>query len=445
MAEQNGEMKAPAPGRASGASTGVGNPSPGPSTSISARLPSFRAPRDLTLSASSSATPVKVSLMSRPRKNFLPNIPVRREKAGKVPESRSDKAPKTGHERDKKEGGRGRGRGKEFVQTTGSLFGDGIAANITRRGGYSFGGGGGGGGRGTGRGSEAGFINKPVLNLDTVNHIDKEHEDQRLKEILRDDFIDDLEDVIGRDGREFLPVQLPMVDTGRGFKEEGQEESEEMKFVPPSTSADSDLKIKEEPADYATTQNGPGVKDIAQDTKNIKLMDTKMPMKGGLSTKERPPELSVAQLLTGKHEDVMFFQLPNSLPSLPPEIKQEPNSKPSSSSSSKVQKPATSSNAASDDEDEVDKKAKTDYCTLNTLQEGMIATCKIYKSGKTELWFGEHRLTVNKGTQVGFLQDVVSVEIDEESKTGTMTVLGHIGHRLVCSPDLETLVKQKKS
>ncbi|XP_066984389.1 DNA-directed RNA polymerase III subunit RPC4 isoform X3 [Macrobrachium rosenbergii] len=407
MAEQNGEMKAPAPGRASGASTGVGNPSPGPSTSISARLPSFRAPRDLTLSASSSATPVKVSLMSRPRKNFLPNIPVRREKAGKVPESRSDKAPKTGHERDKKEGGRGRGRGKEFVQTTGSLFGDGIAANITRRGGYSFGGGGGGGGRGTGRGSEAGFINKPVLNLDTVNHIDKEHEDQRLKEILRDDFIDDLEDVIGRDGREFLPVQLPMVDTGRGFKEEGQEESEEMKFVPPSTSADSDLKIKEEPADYATTQNGPGVKDIAQDTKNIKL--------------------------------------PNSLPSLPPEIKQEPNSKPSSSSSSKVQKPATSSNAASDDEDEVDKKAKTDYCTLNTLQEGMIATCKIYKSGKTELWFGEHRLTVNKGTQVGFLQDVVSVEIDEESKTGTMTVLGHIGHRLVCSPDLETLVKQKKS
>ena len=43
------------------------------------------------------------------------------------------------------------------------------------------------------------------------------------------------------------------------------------------------------------------------------------------------------------------------------------------------------------------------------------------------------------------LQDVVSVDIDEESKSGAMSVLGHIGHRLVCSPDLEALVKQKKS
>ncbi|XP_068250217.1 DNA-directed RNA polymerase III subunit RPC4 [Palaemon carinicauda] len=200
--------------------------------------------------------------------------------------------------------------------------------------------------------------------------------------------------------------------------------------------------LKKEPEDLFPAPV-PGENVIAQDTKNIKFMDTKLPMKGGLPTKERPPELSVAQLLTGRHEDFMFFQLPNSLPSLPPEIKLEPNTKPSASSSSKAQKPASS--AASDDEDEVDKKFKTDYCTLNTLQEGAIATCKIYKSGKTEIWFGEHKLTVSKGTQVGFLQDVVSVDLDEENKTGAMTVLGHIGHRLVCSPDLETLVKQKKS
>ena len=58
----------------------------------------------------------------------------------------------------------------------------------------------------------------------------------------------------------------------------------------------------------------------------------------------------------------------------------------------------------SEDEDEVEKKPKKDYCTLNTLQEGLVATCKIYKSGKTEIWFGDHCLSVNKGTQVGFLQ-----------------------------------------
>lgn len=51
----------------------------------------------------------------------------------------------------------------------------GIAATPQRRagGGYGFGWGGGGGGGGTGKAGDAGFIHKPVLNLDTVNNIDK--------------------------------------------------------------------------------------------------------------------------------------------------------------------------------------------------------------------------------------------------------------------------------
>ncbi|KAK7023404.1 DNA-directed RNA polymerase III subunit RPC4 [Halocaridina rubra] len=436
MADQNGEMKNP------GLSKEKCNAMAAPSTSISARLPSFRAPRDLTLSASSSAPPVKVSLMTRPRKSFSPNIPVRREKLEKVQESRSEKTPRKNRERDKKDIGRGRGRGKEYVQTTGSLFGEGIAGNIQRRGGGYFGGGGGGGrGGGSGKSAEAGFMNKPVLNLDTVNHIDKEHEDQRLKEILRDDFIDDLDDVIGKEGSgDLLPVQLPMVDTGRGFKEEGPEDIKDKKGIPPPVLGDS-LEIKQEPEENFDSVPEHDMKTITSDTKNIKLIDNKMHIKGGLPVKEKPPELSVAQLLTGQHEDFMFFQLPNSLPSLPPEIKQEQNI----GRSADVSHSKTSNSAVSDDEEEEEKKTQSNYCSLNTLPEGQIGTLKIYKSGKTEIWFGEHRLSVNKGTQVGFLQDVVSVNLDEESRTGSMTVLGHIGHRLVCSADLEALVKQKRS
>lgn len=56
--------------------------------------------------------------------------------------------------------------------------------------------------------------------------LQQEHEDQKLKEILRDDFIDDSDDGLGQfgDDDDLLPVQLPMVNTGRGFKEEEDKE-----------------------------------------------------------------------------------------------------------------------------------------------------------------------------------------------------------------------------
>ncbi|XP_047478750.1 DNA-directed RNA polymerase III subunit RPC4-like [Penaeus chinensis] len=446
MTEQNEEAKnAVLKSRDKG---GTGTMTPGPSSGMSVRLPSFRGPRDLTLSASSASTPIKPTLIARPRKTFSPNIPVRREKNEKVVESKAEKSQKRNRDRDKREGGRGRGRGrnKEFVQTTGSLFGEGIAATPQRRagGGYGFGWGGGGGGGGTGKAGDAGFIHKPVLNLDTVNNIDKDHEDQKLKDLLRDNFIDDPSDLSERDSDEDLfPVQLPMVDTGRGFKEEDVDHDVKIKKTEPIITPDG-TEVKSEPADpeeamavVNDTEDAVETKDIKKENL-LKHTDKKVMMKGGLPAKEKTPEPSVVQLLSGKHKDFMFFQLPNSLPSHPPEIKQEPQTQ-----QQKQSQPSNVSNATADEEEE--KKAQPQYCTLNTLPEGQIGKLKIYKSGKTELWLGEHKLIVNKGTQVGFLQDVVSVETDEEKKSGNMTVLGHIGHRLVCSPDLESLVRQMKT
>ena len=47
--------------------------------------------------------------------------------------------------------------------------------------------------------------------LDSVNY-NKEEEEERLKALMRDDFIDDLK------SGDCVPVQLPMVDTGKIFR-----------------------------------------------------------------------------------------------------------------------------------------------------------------------------------------------------------------------------------
>lgn len=115
----------------------------------------------------------------------------------------------------------GRGRGganrPELIQTIGSVFSDGMGADgaIRRRGGFGGGGGDGGGG--------GGGIERPKINLKTLDmKFDRAAEEERLKELLRDDFIEDL--TTGT----LVPVQLPMIDTGKVFKEEVKKEEDEV-------------------------------------------------------------------------------------------------------------------------------------------------------------------------------------------------------------------------
>ena len=108
----------------------------------------------------------------------------------------------------------------ELIQTIGSVFSDGMGADgaIRRR----FGGGGGGGDGGGGGGG----IERPKINLKSLDQkFDRAAEEERLKELLRDDFIDDL--TTGN----LVPVQLPMIDTGKVFKEEVKKEEDEVKIT----------------------------------------------------------------------------------------------------------------------------------------------------------------------------------------------------------------------
>jgi hypothetical protein len=58
------------------------------------------------------------------------------------------------------------------------------------------------------------------------------------------------------------------------------------------------------------------------------------------------------------------------------------------------------------------------------------------------LSLGEVTLDVAMGTSCGFLQQLVCVRPNPPSK---MTVLGQLSHRLVCSPDFETMLQDSMS
>ena len=59
------------------------------------------------------------------------------------------------------------------------------------------------------------------------------------------------------------------------------------------------------------------------------------------------------------------------------------------------------------------------------------------------LSLGEVTMDVAMGTSCGFLQQLVSVR--HAPPHPKMTVLGQLSHRLVCSPDFETMLERAPS
>merc|ERR1719216_616990 len=105
------------------------------------------------------------------------------------------------------------------------------------------------------------------------------------------------------------------------------------------------------------------------------------------------------------------------------------------------------------DLNEFDESSEKTRCTLNALPEGYLGKIQIRKSGKTQLLIGDTALDVDLGTQVGFLQDLVSIKVpntdtyehiqnNQQEQIGDMTVMGHVRHRIVVSPGYETLFDQ---
>merc|ERR1719350_2424243 len=182
-----------------------------------------------------------------------------------------------------------------------------------------------------------------------------------------------------------------MVDTGKIFKEEVKKENK-LKLEESDTIKPSNLNTR-------STELDSDDDDDPDDVKVTPPLVTQVP-------NPIQPDVCVAGLVKTQKGDLLFIQLPDHLPG---------------------------------------QKTKREdgrmVCQLDNLEEGCVGKLQIKASGACQLVLGDQVLSVEVGTRVGFLQDAVSVQLpQEEGGVGNMTVLGHVKHRLVVTPDWEFLM-----
>ncbi|XP_063167580.1 DNA-directed RNA polymerase III subunit RPC4 [Candoia aspera] len=357
------------------------------------RLPSIRS-RDLTLGG------VK-------KKTFAPNIISRKIKE-EPKEDLSAKKEKD-RDRDRQRECHGRGRGRPEVIQSHSIFEQGPAEMMRKKGTWDK------------SVDMSDFGPSHIINIKK----EKRETDEETKKILRmlekDDFLDD--PGLKNDIRN-KPVQLPLAHSGWLFKEEGDDQ-EDVKLLNSSHKEEemeigvSSVKVKEEPHDEEETP----LVQAAAPTK------TPPPFPQDVSLAELLPRLSLS-----KEEELLFLQLPDTLPGQPPTQDTKPLK-------TEVQNEDGQVVVIKQEKNQETKEAEN-TCTLGDLSEGQVGKLLIRKSGKVQLVLGRVTLDVTTGTPCSFLQELVSVSIGD-NRSGEMIVLGHVKHKLVCAPDFESLLAYK--
>ncbi|XP_056585520.1 DNA-directed RNA polymerase III subunit RPC4 [Triplophysa dalaica] len=356
-----------------------------PASITPGRLPAMRS-RDLTLGG------VK-------KKTFTPNIIGRKSKE-ELNVDEGKKRERRDVDRGRQRDGRGRGRGRPEVIQSHSIFEQGPAEMMAKK-----------------RGVYDDVRETANSGPSPIINIKKEREtEEETKEILRklekDDLLDDAH-LRGEVGS--CPVQLPLAVSGWVFKEELGEETENSETEPMITdSTGAEVKVKQEPLEGSQTKKA--------------------------ETMFRPPPLPEPGLLPDllevwnycKEEELLFMQLPDSLPGQPPTIDVRPLKTEVQSSDGQTMLQTTENQEDSQDENS---------CFLKDLQEGLVGKMLVRKSGKVQLIMGNVTLDVALGTPCAFLQELVSV--NTEGRRGDMSVLGHIKHKLVCSPDFQALLENR--
>ncbi|XP_009569702.2 DNA-directed RNA polymerase III subunit RPC4 isoform X2 [Cuculus canorus] len=356
------------------------------------RLPSIRS-RDLTLGG------VK-------KKTFTPNIISRKIKE----EPREDvtvKKEKKERERDRQRDGHGRGRGRPEVIQSHSIFEQGPAEMMKKKGSWDK------------TVDMSDFGPSHIINIKKEKRETDEETKQILRMLQKDDFLDD--PGLKNDIRN-KPVQLPLAHSGWLFKEEVTEQEEDAQLWLPGPKEEKMeldppvVKVKEEPCDEDPLR---------------KPAQTKGPL--GF-----PRDVSVAELLQqlslSAEEELLFLQLPDTLPGQPPTHDTKPIKM-------ELQNEEGQMMVVKQEKSQEAKQAEN-ICTLADLPEGQVGKLLIRKSGKVQLVLGNVTLDVTMGTPCSFLQELVSVSIGD-NRTGEMIVLGHVKHKLVCSPDFEALLEHR--
>ncbi|XP_034397392.1 DNA-directed RNA polymerase III subunit RPC4 [Cyclopterus lumpus] len=367
-----------------------------PPTAISTgRLPSMRS-RDLTLGG------VK-------KKTFTPNIIGRKVKDETKTEG--------GQRRNRRDLGRGRGprdrgrgRGRPEVIQSHSIFEQGPAElMVKKKGGYE-------------NEREAPSVGpSPIINIKKEKRETEEETKEILAKLERDTFIDD---PLLRSERRSCPVQLPLAVSGWGFTEEFSNDT---------------LKIEKE--EEEEEEEGGEPMEHAVDSNKIKLEVKQEQEETEIKKSEgafRPPPLPEPEVLPellhrwslSKGEELFFMQMPDTLPGQPPTQEHRPVK-------TEVQSEDGQSVLLKTESQE--EEAEDNHCNLKDLREGLVGKMLVRKSGRVQLILGQVTLDVSLGASCAFLQELVS--INSEGRTGNLTVLGNIKHKMVCSPDFESLLE----
>ncbi|XP_048066942.1 DNA-directed RNA polymerase III subunit RPC4 [Megalobrama amblycephala] len=345
------------------------------------RLPTMRS-RDLTLGG------VK-------KKTFTPNIIGRKSKE----ELKSDEVKrrdKKDVDRGRQRDSRGRGRGRPEVIQSHSIFEQGPAEMMARRKGVY-----------DDTRETANTGPSPIINIKKERETEEETK-EILRKLERDNFVDDPH---LRGERGSCPVQLPLAVSGWVFK---QEFSEKTPSDPEPISTGAEVKVKQEPLDIPEAKK-------AEPTFRLPPLPK--------------PDLLPDLLEVWNHckeEELLFMQLPDSLPGQPPTSDVRPTKTEVQSSDGQTMMQKTETQEESQEENS---------CCLKDLQEGLVGKMLVRKSGKVQLILGNVTLDVALGTPCAFLQELVSV--NTEGRRGDLSVLGHVKHKLVCSPDFQALLENR--
>ncbi|XP_063304545.1 DNA-directed RNA polymerase III subunit RPC4 [Pelobates fuscus] len=369
-----------------------------PSASLTpGRLPSIRS-RDLTLGG------VR-------KKTFAPNIISRKIKEEQKEEV-AVKVERTERGRDRRGDGPGRGRGRPQVIQSHSIFEQGPAEQLKKKTGWD------------GPTESADLGPSHIINIKREKRETEEETKQILRMLENDKFLDDP----GlRNDSQNQPVQLPLAHSGWLFREDDDEEEEEEKKPLPGILKEEQMevdpgkvKVKEEPMED---------EDAGWKTS---LPPCKAPVvKKPPERKDVPlPDLLESLKVSGE-ESLFFLQLPDTLPGQ--RLTQEARPM-------KTEVKSEDGHQLLVKDKGLETQEADDRCSLRDVSEGQIGKLVVRKSGKIQLVLGKVTLDVTMGTTCSFLQELVSVSVGE-ARSGEMMVLGHVQHKLVCSPDFASLLE----
>ncbi|XP_029159188.1 DNA-directed RNA polymerase III subunit RPC4 [Nylanderia fulva] len=325
------------------------------------RLTSYRLPRDLTLGGN-----IKPE---KSKKVYIPNVNVQRNKKKEevTPVKIDTPKPKDrdfGRGRIRENNRRGRGDKGNTIQSDG-IWSDGIfkPPTVSRKSG----------------GSSSRTGTEKILERSKLNKsIKKSEEEDKLKNILGDDFTDD-----GTNTDEWIdPILLPRVE-----KEEYNDEEIDKKPI--------------------ILENG--------EVLNIK----------GETLSEIKKEVTIHQIIENKTNPYVLMQFPDCWQDM--ELSKE-ESKP---------KGPNDSNSFNENE----AKTKIEHCALNSLKSGLLGKVEILKSGKARLCLGEKYFSIDINIQQDFQQELLAAKVNTVSLTGDLVNLGPVNSQLFCSPDLESMLE----